>query len=667
MRARRVLKALTLFAITSCIDATGPNLAGNPPGYSISDVQVTPSSATVLIPDTITVAHAVQFTATALDRTGQPLGNTRFVWKTSDPTIATVDSLGLVTPLMPGTVEISASAYRVGKATLVILPATASVTLTPTRDSIFVDEPIVSVGDTINLVAKAFNPAGQQVTGVAFTWTSSAPAVATVEQDGTVHAIGLGNATIVAAANGLSASAIVTVLPVVARIDLSTPALQVLAFDTLQLAAVARDYQDAPMGRTFTWTSSNPAVATVDINGQVMFLAAGSATITARTAFRTASITITALERRFLVMDAAEDYTCGLTALGRGYCWGNADGGRTAAGADSTCFGQGGTAGCILPPKRMNRPDLAFTSISTGVTVACGIVTEQVYCWGSDDSGQIGNGQDGAGATPSLATVKNHRFTAVSAGGSHACALNQAGTAYCWGSDEFGQLGDTIPTVPPPVHSTTPIPVGDTTLVFSAISAGAQHTCALTIAGAAYCWGNNSSGQLGNGGQANASRPVLVASAVAFTAISAGASHTCAIDTATNLLCWGSNSGGQLGLGIPAGGNQMIPFLVAGGGGYTAVSSGAHHTCGIAASAVRCWGSSPKGEVGDGVVSATHVVLAPVSIGLTASSITVGRQHSCAITTAGVSMCWGTNEYGALGNEYQAAIRATPQVVARPR
>jgi alpha-tubulin suppressor-like RCC1 family protein len=398
------------------------------------------------------------------------------------------------------------------------------------------------------------------------------------------------------------------------------------------------------------------------MNGQVIFLAAGPATITARTAFRTASITITAFERRFLVMDAADDYTCGLTALGRGWCWGNADGGRTAAGADSTCFDVNNeTAGCILPPKRMNRPDLVFTSISTGRTFACGIVTEQVYCWGDDGSGQIGNGLDGAGATPSLATVKTHRFTTVTAGATHACALNLVGTAYCWGNDGFDKLGD-----PPSINSTTPIPIADTTLSFRAITAGDNHTCALTTAGAAYCWGDNSSGQIGSGLAQSSPRPVLVAGGLVFTAISAGAAHTCAIDTAANLYCWGDNSGGQLGLGITSA-PQFVPVLVSGGGGYTAVSSGEHHTCGIAVGTVRCWGTSTKGEIGNGVTTFPNTVLAPASIGLTATSITAGRQHSCAITTTGVAMCWGTNEYGVLGNEYQAAFRATPQVVARPR
>jgi alpha-tubulin suppressor-like RCC1 family protein len=396
------------------------------------------------------------------------------------------------------------------------------------------------------------------------------------------------------------------------------------------------------------------------MNGQVIFLSAGSATITARTAFRTALITITAAERRLLVMDAGADYTCGYTALGRGYCWGLSDDGRTAAAADSLCFP--GPSPCILPPKRMNRPDLVFTTISAGGNFGCGVAADQMlYCWGNDEFGQIGNGQDGAGATPSLATVKTHRFTTVTAGALHACALNLVGTAYCWGNDGSGQLGDNTT-----VNSSTPIPVADTTLSFRAISAGDHHTCALTTSGAAYCWGDNASGQLGNGTQLMSLKPALVSGGLTFVAISAGRSHTCGIDTAANVHCWGDNFDAQLGQGT-AGGIQVVPTLVTGGGGYTAISTGWNHTCGIALGAVRCWGGSEFGEVGDGS-ELSHIVVVPTTVaGLTASSISVGVNHSCAITTAGVAMCWGSNRFGTLGNEYQAAVRATPQVVARPR
>ncbi len=665
MRGRRVLTAVALCAAVSCDDSTGPNVS-DVPGYAIRDVQVFPPSATIFVADTITVADRITFSATALGKSGAPLTGMRFAWSTSDASIATVDSAGVVTPVRPGTVEVIASAFKVGKATLEILPATQAVTVSPTRDTIFVDEPIVSAGDTARLTPKAFDPFGQPLTGVAFTWQSSSATVATVDASGNVHATGLGSATITVTANGRAATSIVTVLPLVASVSLTpTPPTQVLALDTLQLTAVARGYNNQLIPRTFTWTSSNTNVATVDSNGLVIFKTTGQATFTARTAHRTATSATTALERRLVAIDAGEEFTCGYTALGRGYCWGLSLDGRTGTVADSACFPAFGNAErpeCILPPKRMNRPELSFTSISAGGDFGCGIATDQLlYCWGSDVEGQIGNGSDGAGIDPSLATVKSERFTALSAGNNHACALNQVGTAYCWGSDSDGQLGDLRN-----INSTTPIPVADTALQFRSISAGARHTCGVTTIGAAYCWGDGTFGQLGNGGTGQAQVPTLVAGGLSFTSIAAGGRHTCALEASGNVYCWGDNARGQLGNGTLST-PSATPTQVTGGGGFTAISSGFDHTCGIAGGAVKCWGGSDWGEVGDGS-EGVHDVTSPITVtGLQATVISVGASHSCAITAAGVSMCWGSNRWGALGNEYQAAARATPQVVARPR
>src|SRR6187200_1577492 len=163
--AKRVFMALIVLVLASCDEDTGTNL-NDVPGYAITDVIVDPQSATILVPDTIAPGTKVPFSAVAIGWTGDPLVGIRFAWSTSDPSIAVVDSGGMVTPRRPGTVEVIASAHKLGKALLEILPATQTVTVSPIRDTIFVDEPIVSARDTARLVAKAFDPFGAQLTGV---------------------------------------------------------------------------------------------------------------------------------------------------------------------------------------------------------------------------------------------------------------------------------------------------------------------------------------------------------------------------------------------------------------------------------------------------------------------------------------------------------------------
>jgi alpha-tubulin suppressor-like RCC1 family protein len=655
MRHAVLIGAICAVGITACSEETGPNISGIDP-LAIVRVSVSPSLDTLFVADTLRPTDRRQMSADVITRTGNPVAGAKVVWSSSNPEVAVVTETGLVIPTGYGTTTISASATQIGKATIVVMPAARTVLVTPGMDTIFVEDPI-ALRDSIRLVAKAFDEEGKQITGVAFTWNSAATNIATVNGSGSVLARALGVVTVTATSGEHVGSASVRVASAVKSIRVSAPVTTVLALDTLQLTATALGYDDKPMaGRTFSWTSSNPAVATVDNNGRAIFLSAGVTTFTAKSAFTTNTLVVGALERQFLSIDAGDDVTCGYTNLGRGYCWGSGTFDRLASAADSSCFGDGGTSPCTLAPKRFAGPALEFTTLAVDSTSGCGVTTsKQLYCWGADGAGQIGNGSRGGGAEPSLATVAQVRFDSVTVGGAHACALSTTREAYCWGADGRGQLGDNRT-----INSTTPIPVAGG-LTFSSISAGREHTCGIA-GGKAYCWGNNDFGQLGAGTAGTDSHvPIAVATAENFSAVTAGEAHTCGLTTGGSAVCWGRGDLGQTGAAALTSGATPI---VVGGGPFSQLSAGSAHTCAINASGTAfCWGNGSWGQTG----GAGSVTAAAVSGGIAFKSITAGTRHTCGIATDGETYCWGSNVFGTLGNELQAAFRTTPQKVAVPR
>lgn len=234
-------------------------------------------------------------------------------------------------------------------------------------------------------------------------------------------------------------------------------------------------------------------------------------------------------------------------------------------------------------------------------------------------------------------------YTAVATGGEHSCAVSEAGEAYCWGRGVDGQLGNGTKE-----NRSTPVQViGD--IAFEEISVGNNHSCALAVDGLAYCWGWNTYYERGNPTDQRPSEPVPVARAFRYRAITAGAHHNCALTLDSTAYCWGFNRFGQLGSGNENTG--AVPDVVLGDIKFAGISAGAWHTCGWTEQGVGyCWGKNDQGQLGIGsditAVNVPTLIAGPARF----RQIDAGEAHTCGTGIDGTLWCWGSDAYGELGN-----------------
>lgn len=244
-------------------------------------------------------------------------------------------------------------------------------------------------------------------------------------------------------------------------------------------------------------------------------------------------------------------------------------------------------------------------------------------------------------------------FTSVSAGRNHACALDTLGRGWCWGDNTYGQAGTPIATCPGCVASPAPI---ESALRFTAISAGSTHTCALTDDGTAYCWGDNALGQLGASGVEGCVElhpctvtPIAVTGGHHFKSITAGAYGTCAITTTDVLKCWGYQGFTNVvslvtptTVRFPATGDSLWSLV-----GHT---DGGLNGCGLTTSGVAaCWGQNFYGQLGTGSISSNRSNPTGITLDAVVKSVSNGSGFACALSSVGDAYCWGLSDRGGLG------------------
>ena len=280
------------------------------------------------------------------------------------------------------------------------------------------------------------------------------------------------------------------------------------------------------------------------------------------------------------------------------------------------------------------------SQVSVGDNHACAVLSSgMIECWGNNEFGQLGDGTTTNSSVP-VAVIGVIDALSVDAGQFHTCAVLSSGIAKCWGDNTDGQLGTGTTT-----GSWVPISVVGLTPNAERISAGGHHTCVELTTNEVYCWGANDFGQLGNGTTTGSLTPSLRSSTA--LRISVGLEFSCSILSSSSVTCWGRNDERQLqatdGVSLPFSTTSL--GISTGNGPIADLNAGDKSACTISliGGAIDCWGGLHQSSLPQTTSPPGATIVDPVQTGL-------GRQHFCARTAASTVHCWGENQVGQLGN-----------------
>jgi uncharacterized protein YjdB len=615
---------------TAVITATAEGKSGSAT-LSVLD----PVGAISVNPTTVTLAVGATTTlvATTIDDAGTPLSGRLVLWSSSDPAKAAVSASGVVTAVAAGVVTITATSEgKSATATITVAAAgppavVATIALSPLTTN-------VTVGATTTLAATLTDANGNVLTGRTIVWSSTDPTKATVNASGVVTGVAPGLVGIIATSEGKTGNAAVTVVAVPVNTVTVAPATSTVYIRYAgSLTATLKDANGNTLsGRVVTWSSSNPAMATVSASGAVTGSAAGTVTITATSEGKSGTATVTIIEApvtTLTVASAVNNITVGGTA---------------SLTADTKDFGGVSVTGRVVTwvSSDPSKATVSATGVVTGVAVGSATIT-------ATSEGVSGMATVNVAAATAAATVPI-QLLAIATGDQRSCGLNTSGAAYCWGYGGLG-LGDGT------THDAlSPVAVTGG-LTFASIGVHSGLVCGITPAGTLYCWGGGSQFPV-----LLPSVPTAVAPGITFASVSVNSNHTCGVATDGTGYCAGTNAGGSLGTGQSQGtlAASSTFLAVAGGLHWKQIVTSNVATCGLTVDgAVYCWGNLTAYMSGTGALTSSSTPV-PLSSAVTFASLSQELASIlCGVSTAGDAYCFGNTTNFVLGGA-QAANYQTP-------